>query len=92
MREKFTPEEFEKIEHLFYFAIGAKNKSEAQEYIRKLDHYNSLISGYSLSVYSEFISATKEASGQVSDKSRKIEIAKQLLYKVEMECIEKCIE
>jgi len=82
-------EEFENIKQLVDSAIYAPNKSEAKNYINKLNFYGYSIVGNTRNIFSSLVSYVDNASGRVSDKERKISFVQQELYKLEWHGVEK---
>lgn len=80
MKQKLTMDEYEKIEHLVDYALGAPNKKEAQKYIDQLQSYENNLYGNARNIMGELISYVKSASGRVKDKEHWIDCVKNRLY------------
>ncbi|WP_369283973.1 hypothetical protein [Oscillibacter sp. GMB15532] len=82
--EKLTTEEFEKIESLVQRAVNASNKKEAKPFIDRLNFMKNTLTmqPYERIVYSELVSYTTAASGQVRDKQHWLNAVNQSLYKL----------
>lgn len=88
MRSYLTQEEMNKIERLAECALSADNKKEAQNYIKQMQFAISGILGSSRSILIEMISEVDHASGMVSNKESKVSVARQLIIKAQMFCVE----
>ena len=83
MKNYITKEEYREVEVLVNCAITARNKAEATKYIERLEFLASFYEGYTGIVFSNLVSSTKRASGQVADKNRLISFCNQDLWKLE---------
>ena len=88
MRDKYTLEEYQRIETLAEQAISAPNKAQAQRYSNQLLYIGRDVSNYSRQVFSELYSAVVSASGAVRDKEHYVADARYLLTKFKMHCVE----
>ena len=89
MYRKLNQAKFEEIERLFNNAVQAHNKKDADVYInsihRKLPYD---VEPYIRCIFIDFISSIKNASGRVADKSNKVSVATQQLYKLQINGVE----
>ena len=73
---------FKEIENLVERALDAPNKGEAKFYIDRLEFLGKDISQYTGCVFGEMVAYVKEATGRVSNKEKKADIARQSLCKL----------
>ncbi len=88
MRNKYTVDEYKRIEALVIYALSAKTKAEAKKYLGQLNYVTFDVTGYSRNVLTEVISSTTAASGSIRNKAEMVSIAKQYLRKFKMLCVE----
>lgn len=88
MRNKYTNDEYKRIEKLVNYALSARTKAEAKKYSEQLNYVTFDVTGYSKNVLSEIIASTIAASGSIRNKTEMVNIARQYLSKFEMLCVE----
>lgn len=89
MRYYLSEEEMNKIELLAEYALCAHNKEDAKKYIQQIYFVISDVLGASKNILNEMIAAVENAAGTVADKINRVTIAKQLILKAKMYCVNK---
>ena len=87
MKDKLTPIEMAKLQELADCALTASTKKEADKYIDQMQFLVNDVMGYSANVLAEMISAIKNTVGAVADKESKEAIARQLIIKADIQCV-----
>lgn len=87
MKYYLTKEEMDRLENLAEMALSANNKKEAEKYIQNMNFAIRDVWGPSGNILNEMISAVNNATGRISNKTRNLDIARQLIIKARMFCV-----
>ena len=89
MKHYLTQSEMDRVEALCRSALDAPNKAAAQEYLTEAQYLVSDVFGPSRNILASAFAAVSNASGQVSDKATKVDVAEQAILKASMFCVGK---
>lgn len=80
---KISKEKFNEIEKLVKLALACSTQKEAKQYIEKLKSESIYVTGNEGYILATLVSSVKNAVGDVDDKSRKIMVVNEDLFKLQ---------